>query len=456
MKKVGLIKLVLGLSLAASGALAVGSGLSHKKTKEASAAGSTRVYITNNWSLSDLRVHYWGSSENTSSCTWAYKNDTNEDVYYYDLPSGTTGWQFVAWYGSWNRDTYSLDHDVPSNSTTGYYIQDTSGDGGSKFYMKTWSVTFFTVSFNANGGSGTMTNQTCYCKANSGNSLKANTFTRTGYDFDGWNTNAAGTGTSYAGGAHINNNTSGATVTLFAKWKHTSGRYIVGKNNDWTINSAVYMIHDGQYSASINLSFGDEIKIAYYNGSSFEYTNAAYENMTPNASAYHYFGAGANNAGSNIKCYAAGQYTFYYAADGQNYDSYYHISVAYNGSMTAQHLAAQLMGADLGENAPDCKDSSKFPAMKTIFLGLSASEKSTFQGYENSTEDQFKNAYLRYVAWAAACGEKPWESGKVGTARIISIGNNENTNTIAIIVIISLVSVTAIGGFFFIRKRREN
>ena len=33
---------------------------------------------------------------------------------------------------------------------------------------------------------------------------------------------------------------------------------------------------------------------------------------------------------------------------------------------------------------------------------------------------------------------------------------NENTQNITIIVIISLVSVTAIGGFFFIRKRREN
>ena len=34
--------------------------------------------------------------------------------------------------------------------------------------------------------------------------------------------------------------------------------------------------------------------------------------------------------------------------------------------------------------------------------------------------------------------------------------SNEKNNSVAIIVIISLVSVTAIGGFFFIRKRREN
>jgi len=32
----------------------------------------------------------------------------------------------------------------------------------------------------------------------------------------------------------------------------------------------------------------------------------------------------------------------------------------------------------------------------------------------------------------------------------------ENTNTVAIIVIISMVSVTAIGGYFFLRRRKEN
>ena len=36
------------------------------------------------------------------------------------------------------------------------------------------------------------------------------------------------------------------------------------------------------------------------------------------------------------------------------------------------------------------------------------------------------------------------------------IVNGKNTNTVAIIVIISMVSVTAIGGYFFLRKRKEN
>lgn len=50
--------------------------------------------------------------------------------------------------------------------------------------------------------------------------LTANTFTKTGYTFDGWNTAPAGTGTSYTDGANVSNLTAvnGATVTLYAQW----------------------------------------------------------------------------------------------------------------------------------------------------------------------------------------------------------------------------------------------
>ena len=41
-----------------------------------------------------------------------------------------------------------------------------------------------TVTFNANGGTGTMSTQV----ANVPTALTANTFTRTGYTFSGWNT----------------------------------------------------------------------------------------------------------------------------------------------------------------------------------------------------------------------------------------------------------------------------
>ena len=68
-----------------------------------------------------------------------------------------------------------------------------------------------TVTFNSNLGTGTMSPQT----ANVPTALTANTFTRSGYTFSGWNTLANGTGTAYADGAIYSFS---ADVTLYAQW----------------------------------------------------------------------------------------------------------------------------------------------------------------------------------------------------------------------------------------------
>ena len=69
----------------------------------------------------------------------------------------------------------------------------------------------FTVIFNANGGTGTMSPQS----ANVPTALTANTFTYTGYTFTGWNTQANGSGTPYADKAMY---AFDADITLFAQW----------------------------------------------------------------------------------------------------------------------------------------------------------------------------------------------------------------------------------------------
>ena len=56
-------------------------------------------------------------------------------------------------------------------------------------YAQWTALANHTVTFNANGGTGTISNQV----ANVPTALTTNTFTRTGYTFSGWNT-AAGSG----------------------------------------------------------------------------------------------------------------------------------------------------------------------------------------------------------------------------------------------------------------------
>lgn len=81
----------------------------------------------------------------------------------------------------------------------------------------------YTVSYNANGGSGAPGNQTKWYGTNL--TLSASKPSRTGYTFAGWNTNSSGTGTNYASGATYTGN---ATLTLYAKW--TANTYTVSYN----------------------------------------------------------------------------------------------------------------------------------------------------------------------------------------------------------------------------------
>ena len=82
----------------------------------------------------------------------------------------------------------------------------------------------YTIAFNANGGSNSMGSITGI-KYTASQSLTANAFTRTGYTFNGWNTKADGSGTSYADKASVSKltATNGATVTLYAQWKANTG-----------------------------------------------------------------------------------------------------------------------------------------------------------------------------------------------------------------------------------------
>ena len=102
----------------------------------------------------------------------------------------------------------------------------------------------YSVKFNANGGTGTMANESfTYGTAKA---LTANTFTRTGYTFQGWATSASGAKV-YNDKQSVSNltETSGAVVNLYAVWK-----------------SALYMVVDlssGSSSSKYPVSYLDAV-----------------------------------------------------------------------------------------------------------------------------------------------------------------------------------------------------
>ena len=130
------------------------------------------------------------------------------------ITSGTVGeWDFTVNRGTGGvARTISFSVTVAWNITwSGQYVGSTSGSGS----VQTTNVPQqFTVSYNANGGSGAPGSQTKYY----GQTLILSTQqpTRPGYKFLRWNTNANGTGTSYSPGGQYTNN---SAVTLYAIWE---------------------------------------------------------------------------------------------------------------------------------------------------------------------------------------------------------------------------------------------
>lgn len=98
-------------------------------------------------------------------------------------------------------------------------------------------IVFVNISFNANGGSGEMDDLTVEQYVTT--KLSSNTFTRVGYTFDGWNTKADGTGTSYTDEQSI---VFGEDVTLYAKWKANKYTITYLINSDEHINDVSYPV----------------------------------------------------------------------------------------------------------------------------------------------------------------------------------------------------------------------
>lgn len=96
----------------------------------------------------------------------------------------------------------------------------------------TWTANHYTVAFDANGGSGTMAPQAFTYDA--AQALAAASFTRAGHTFEGWNTAADGSGTSFADGANVVNLSAedSGRVTLYAQWTEDAKYSLSGQVNE--------------------------------------------------------------------------------------------------------------------------------------------------------------------------------------------------------------------------------
>lgn len=145
-----------------------------------------------------------GAGTNTS--TYMYKDyTTNYDTIAINSAKLHNGTEYAG-----TEDEYTLTDNAAANSV---YYWNTSDN---KWKLE-GAVEDVTVTFEANGGNGEAAQQSV--PSGTDTVLNANTFTRDGYTFAGWNTAEDGTGTAYADGATVNLT---EDLVLYAQWKADS------------------------------------------------------------------------------------------------------------------------------------------------------------------------------------------------------------------------------------------
>ena len=194
-----------------------------------------------------------------------------------------TGYSFSGWNASrenngvtqWYYDNWTWYEEGKNPSGTKKY---TWGDGGDTHNATTvdgdvitmnaqWELSTYNVIFDANKGSGNMEKQTFTFDEEE--NLSVNSFTRTGYSFTGWNTQADGSGTSYTDKQKVTNlSADGSDVTLYAQWKINTYSLTVSNTVSGSMGNKVkdftYTVKlsndnpDGKIPAKLNAVFRDE------------------------------------------------------------------------------------------------------------------------------------------------------------------------------------------------------
>ena len=199
-----------------------------------SKAGDTYVYANGKWALKGNEITITFDPNNGTGSMKAM--NVNPGVDNMLTPNAFTrkGYSFTGWNtkADGTGKKYADGAIVSFDADTTLYAQWTQDP---------------VITFDANGGEGTMGTQTVKPKEET--ALTANRFTRADYDFTGWNTAKDGTGTAYVDKAEITTDTD---ITLYAQW--TLHKYHVRWLN-W--NGSV--LQEGYYTCEDKVSYDGNI-----------------------------------------------------------------------------------------------------------------------------------------------------------------------------------------------------
>ena len=125
---------------------------------------------------------------------------------------------------SWYQDSSKWNSSYPWDFENTWAITEGVNDGLPYLRDMTWSMSF-TITYHPNGASGS---EVVESKVGSESyTIRSNMFTRSGYNFTGWNTQANGGGTSYSAGSSYSGL---ANLDLYAQWSRITYTIKYDKN----------------------------------------------------------------------------------------------------------------------------------------------------------------------------------------------------------------------------------
>ena len=213
-----------GYTFAGWNTQADGKGTAYTDQQEVislSATDGATVRLYAQWTAISYTVTYDGNGNTGgSTASSSHKYDTAKTLTANGFTK--TGYTFKGWNtkADGSGTSYADKASVKNLSST---------NGATVTLYAQWTVNKYTVTYNANGGTGTMATDTV--SYGTGYVTKTNAFTRTGYTFKGWNEKADGTGTDWT--SWIGKSwtwTYTKNITLYAQWTINQYSLIVNPN----------------------------------------------------------------------------------------------------------------------------------------------------------------------------------------------------------------------------------
>ena len=197
-----------GWAQSPNGTVVYSNGASALNLSETADAAVTLYAV---WQANAYTVNYNANGGGGSMSGQSFIYDAAQDLRANNF--SRTGYAFAGWSMTANGDVAYTGGQSVSNLT--------EAAGAAVTLYAQWNGNPYTVTYDANDGSGSMADSAfIYGTAHN---LRANTFTRVNYRFNGWATSPSATTAQYADGAGVSGltATAGATVTLYAVWTDT-------------------------------------------------------------------------------------------------------------------------------------------------------------------------------------------------------------------------------------------